>query len=86
MVVLLGLAAYLQNVSEACRVMGDSRATFYRVRKACEEGGLEAIKEGGGGRTGKGDRRPEAGSRRQSGPLVAFGVACRVPCVVLTTI
>ncbi|MGH9858322.1 MAG: IS481 family transposase [Acidobacteriota bacterium] len=42
---VLELAAYLENVSEACRVMGLSRDTFYRVRKAYEEGGLEALKE-----------------------------------------
>lgn len=30
---LLQLASYLQNVSEACRVMGYSRDTFYRVKK-----------------------------------------------------
>jgi hypothetical protein len=42
---LLELASYLKNVSEACRVMGYSRDTFYRVRNAYEEGGLEAIKE-----------------------------------------
>jgi transposase InsO family protein len=42
---LLELASYLQNVSEACRVMGYSRDTFYRVKKAHEEGGLEALKE-----------------------------------------
>jgi len=42
---LLDLAAYLKNVSEACRVMGCSRDTFYRVKKAYDEGGLEALKE-----------------------------------------
>ena len=42
---LLDLAAYLKNVSEACRVMGYSRHTFYRAKRACEDGGLEALKE-----------------------------------------
>ncbi len=42
---LLELANYLNNVSEACRVMGYSRDTFYRVRKAYDEGGIEALKE-----------------------------------------
>jgi transposase InsO family protein len=40
---LLNLAEELQNVSQACRVMGVSRDTFYRVKEAKEAGGLEAL-------------------------------------------
>src|SRR5512138_174986 len=40
---LLNLAEELRNVSQACRVMGVSRDTFYRVKQAKESGGLEAL-------------------------------------------
>jgi transposase InsO family protein len=40
---LLNLAEELQNVSQACRVMGVSRDTFYRVKEAKECGGMEAL-------------------------------------------
>jgi transposase InsO family protein len=40
---LLNLAEELGNVSQACRLMGVSRDTFYRVREAKEAGGIEAL-------------------------------------------
>ena len=42
---LLELGDLLKNVSEACRVMGVSRQHFYDIRRAVEEGGVEALKE-----------------------------------------
>ena len=33
---LLELASYLENVSDACRVIGYSSDTFYRVKEAYE--------------------------------------------------
>lgn len=42
---LLNLAEELQNVSQACKVMGFSRDTFYRYKEAVDEGGVEALLE-----------------------------------------
>jgi transposase InsO family protein len=42
---LLELGSYLGNVSEACRTLGYSRDTFYRLKKRYEEDGLEGLKE-----------------------------------------
>ena len=40
---LLHLAEALGNVSQACKVMGYSRDTFYRYQQAVEDGGVEAL-------------------------------------------
>jgi len=40
---LLNLAEELGNVSQACRVMGVSRDTFYRYQEAKEQGGIDAL-------------------------------------------
>ena len=42
---LLELGAYLGNVSEACRTLGYSRDTFYRLKNRYEEAGIEGLKE-----------------------------------------
>jgi len=40
---LLNLAAELGNISQACKIMGFSRDTFYRYQTAKESGGVEAL-------------------------------------------
>lgn len=40
---LLNLAEELGNVSQACRLMGLSRDTFYRYKDAVDEGGVDAL-------------------------------------------
>lgn len=40
---LLNLAEELDNVSEACKVMGFSRDTFYRYQELTQEGGVDAL-------------------------------------------
>lgn len=42
---LLNLAEELGNVSQACKVMGLSRDTFYRYKEAVDSGGVEALTE-----------------------------------------
>jgi len=42
---LLNLAEELGNVSQACRLMGMSRDTFYRYKEAVDSGGKDALLE-----------------------------------------
>jgi transposase InsO family protein len=43
--IILELAEYLKNVSQACKINGVSRQHFYDIKKAYEEHGIEGLKE-----------------------------------------
>lgn len=56
---LLELAAYMQNVSEACKTLGYSRDTFYRVKRRYEEAGIEGLREISRRKPNPGNRVPQ---------------------------
>ena len=72
---LLELASYLGNLSEACRTLGYSRDTFYRLKKWYEDSGIDGLKEMGGRKPNLRNRVPE----EIEGAVVEAGA--RIPSV-----
>jgi len=73
---LLAVASYLCNVSEACRMLGYSRDTFYRLKKRYEDSGIDGWKEM--------SRRPNLRNRvpeEIEGAVVELPLRARIPSV-----
>ena len=70
---VLKLAEELQNVSQACRIMGYSRDTFYRYREAVASGGVEQLLE-------KSRKKPNIKNRTDEATEAAIiGIAAEQP-------
>jgi transposase InsO family protein len=68
---LFTLAEELQNVSEACRRMGVSRQTYYRLRRGLDRWGLEALRV----RERRRGRQPNEIGPHLEQRIVAFSLA-----------